>query len=484
MAGEIRKKIGSKVIDVKFIPYMRGRKIFFKAQGLRPNTRYFPYFGQTAIDDYTREETTFQRFSERQDDNSNVFAKATSHPDGSTNLVTDSKGEIIGSFVIPSSDNLKFRTGTKEFKLLDVSGGGTSEANAISSARSLFTSTGILETYQNTVKVTRIIEKTVIIKKQDPLAQSFFVDAVENPNGIFVSKIRVYFATKDSVIPIQMQIRPVIAGVPDAMELPDAVKFLDPSEVNIPGDLTDLDNIRSNGTDFEFEEPVYLAPNKEYAFVLLADSTKYTVHVAKTYDFLIGSTEARVNKQPTLGSLFMSQNSSTWTPDQDRDMMFQIYRAEFASSGTAYFTNSTNIRELTDDNSLLTDSGNDECTVFMYAHGFAKNDKVFVSGVTDSDVSGAFSFANSINGSRTITKVDHFGFAFNADSNAQASLFVGGQNMLVTRNLMYDNFIPQVQTLFPGADTTIAASVKKSFRIIICWYTKYWTNLCKIKFIF
>ena len=465
-----RERIGTKLVDVSFIPFMRGRKIFFKAQGLRPNTRYFPYFGKKAIDDFTREETNFQTFSERQDDNSNVFSKATAHPDGSTNLISDANGIIIGSFVIPSSDNFKFRTGTREFKLVDVSGAGNDESNALSSARVPFTATGIIETYQDTVRVTRIqnITRRVTVAVDgddkgdgnDPLAQTFSVDAVENKNGIFVTKIRVYFATKSSGIPVRCEIRSVRSGVPNNKPLPDAVKFLDPSEVNIPSDLTDIDNIRSNGTDFEFDEPVFLESNKDYAFVLLADTVDYTVFVAKTYDFVIGSTEARVNRQPTLGSLFLSQNGATWTPDQDRDMMFQIYRAEFVSSGTALFTNSTNIRELTNNNSMLTDSGGDQCTVFMSAHGFAKNDKVFVSGVTDADVSGAFSFATSVLGSRTITKVDHTGFTFDADSNAQGSLFVGGENMLVTRNMMYDGFVPTVQTLLPGADTTISASVK------------------------
>ena len=454
-----REKIGTEIVDVSFIPFMRGRKVFFKAQGLRPNTRYFPYFGKKAIDDYTREETTFKSFAERQDDNSNVFQKALAHPDGSTNLISDASGVIIGSFVIPSRDNFKFRTGTREFKLVDVSGAGTDESQAISTARVPFTSTGILQTYQDTVRVTRIVTTTQIIRR-DPLAQSFFVDAVENKNGIFVTKIRAYFATKSTGVPVQMQIRPVVAGVPSNQPLPDASKFLDPASINIPTDAADLNNIRSHGTDFEFDEPVYLEPNKEYAFVILADSVDYTVFVAKTYEFLIGSTEARVNKQPTLGSLFMSQNSSTWSPDQDRDMMFQIYRAEFASSGSALFTNATDIRELTNDNQLLADSGGTECTVFMIGHGLAKNDKVFISGVSDADVSGAFSFANSVTGSRTITKVDHTGFTFAADSNAQGSLFVGGDGMIVTRNMMYDRFRPSVQTLLPGADTTLSATAK------------------------
>ena len=87
---DIRKeKIGTKLVDVSFIPFMRGRKVFFKAQGLRPSTRYFPYFGRKAIDDFTREESSFQTFSERQDDNSNVFSKITAHPDGATNLISD-----------------------------------------------------------------------------------------------------------------------------------------------------------------------------------------------------------------------------------------------------------------------------------------------------------------------------------------------------------------------------------------------------------
>jgi len=194
--------------------------------------------------------------------------------------------------------------------------------------------------------------------------------------------------------------------------------------------------------------------------VIKAESTSYRVHVARIYDFIIGSTEARVSKQPTLGSLFMSQNGFTWNPDQDRDLMFQIYRADFSTTGTAKFTNASNIRELLPIPSVLTDSGGKECHVFMDAHGFAKNDKVFVSGVVDGDVTGAFADADRILGSRTITKVDHTGFAFNADSNASASLFVGGSNMVVTRNMMYDQFHPVVQTMMPSAGTTIAASAK------------------------
>ena len=47
----------------------------------------------------------------------------------------------------------------------------------------------------------------------------------------------------------------------------------------------------------------------------------------------------RVNTQPTLGSLFKSQNASTWTPSQYEDLTFRLYRAEFAESGEINFFN-------------------------------------------------------------------------------------------------------------------------------------------------
>lgn len=465
-----RQVIGSRVIDVQLIPFMRSRKVFFRARGMRPRTRYFPYFGRTAIDDFARNETSFERFATRTDDNSNLFFNSTAHPDGSTNLTSDSSGEVVGSFIVPNTATNKFRAGAQEFKLLDISGG--IDNDALSLARTNYNAQGIIETVQDTVRVTRIIDRTVFIPappaqggegqdgEGDPLAQSFFINAIDHPNGLFITKVRIYFNTKSTTVPAQVQIRTVERGTPGSFAIPGAVSFKAPSEINIPTDLNDLDNIRSNGTDFEFEEPVYLTAGKEYAIVVLGETTDYNVYVARIYDFLIGTTEKRVNKQPTLGSLFLSQNGFTWTPDQDRDLMFQLYRADFATSATVKFTSAPVIQEKLPFPSILTDSGGKQCHVFMDGHGFAKNDKVFVTGTANGDVTGAFASADRILGSRTITKVDHTGFTFNADSNASASLIVGGNDTIVTSNMMYDEFLPNIQTLRPGAGTTIAASAK------------------------
>ena len=98
-----RQVIGTRVIDVQLIPFMRARKVFFRAQGLRPRTRYFPYLGRRAIDDYARAESTFTRFGTTNVDVGNLFFSATGHPEGSTNLTSHSSGQIIGSFVVPHS---------------------------------------------------------------------------------------------------------------------------------------------------------------------------------------------------------------------------------------------------------------------------------------------------------------------------------------------------------------------------------------------
>ena len=47
----------------------------------------------------------------------------------------------------------------------------------------------------------------------------------------------------------------------------------------------------------------------------------------------IGGTRT-ISTQPTLGSLFKSQNASTWTPSQYEDLKFTLYRAVFDISQT------------------------------------------------------------------------------------------------------------------------------------------------------
>jgi len=171
----------------------------------------------------------------------------------------------------------------------------------------------------------------------DPLAQSFIV---EEENGVTLTHIDVFFAHKDdNGIPVRCEIRNLDQGIPGKLILPFSSVTLDPGNVEISQDAT-------IPTSFTFPSPVYLEPDKEYAFVLLSNSTKYGVWISRMGETdqtgtLTNSASSPntnqtiVSQQPLLGSLFKSQNASTWTPSQLEDLKMTVYKAEFVTNTPA-----------------------------------------------------------------------------------------------------------------------------------------------------
>jgi hypothetical protein len=176
--------------------------------------------------------------------------------------------------------------------------------------------------------------------KRDPLAQSFFI---EDETGVFLTGVDIFFETKDDDIPVTLQLRTMIAGVPSNIVIPFSEVTLEPENINVSSD-------GSVATRFIFPSPVYLSgvqdqsvrvnesPNSEYSIVLLSDSPNYRVFISRLgeLDILTGT---RISTQPTLGSLFKSQNGTTWNPSQFEDLKYTIYRASFANEGIVRFFN-------------------------------------------------------------------------------------------------------------------------------------------------
>lgn len=448
----IQEFVGQRVVDIEIIPFMRSREVSFSVKGLRPNTRMFPYFGNKSVSEWVRQEP-FTQFSDNPTEVGSEFSDATSHPRGSSDLVTDAKGELTGNFFIPNTSEIQFRTGTQEFKLLDIS--KNDDDNSVTSSRSSYTSVGTIETIQRTIRSTRVI--TTIIEDEDPLAQTFRVDRVEYPNGVFLSKVDVYVKTKDSTIPMQVQIRPVENGIPTGRILPGSVKFTDPADINLPSDPEQMSSVLEAPTSIEFDEPVYLTSGEEYAIVLLAESIDYNVYVAETYDFVLGSTDAKVAKQPTLGSLFLSQNGSTWTPDQTKDLMFNLYRAKFNTSNdvTVKLTNTTLPKVTLGNNPIETTSGSSDIKIHHEGHGFSAGDSVTISGLTNS-LSGIL--PANINGTFVVKNPTWQGYSIDTTVSATATGTGGGNNIKASQQVMYDEFTPLVQFLAPTA-TSITSSI-------------------------
>jgi hypothetical protein len=299
-------------------------------------------------------------------------------------LLSDNGGRLIGSFYVPDPNivgNPKWINGENNFTVIDTASldqiqlvefipnsrinESSAEAEFTSSAITNITETNILTTRNiriipprniNTTTITNITTNTTTVSQNvtpssvqiqqpyDPLAQSFYVF---EDTGIFLTSVDVYFETRDSDnIPVTLQIRPLLAGVPSNVVVPFSEVTLIPDQIQLSIDGT-------VPTKFTFPSPVYLqgpqqqtvrqAPiasqtQAEYAIVLISNSPNYRVFVTELgqNDILSG---VKISKQPTLGSMFKSQNGTVWTPSQLEDLKYKIYRADFKPEGLVKFFN-------------------------------------------------------------------------------------------------------------------------------------------------
>lgn len=252
-------------------------------------------------------------------------------------LITDENGTVSGSIFI---ENNTFNTGTATVKLNTTEPPLGVPGEQISSAENIFTSKGT------------IVQPTYIIW-YDPLAQTFIVN---EETGIVPTSIDLYFATKDSAIPVEVQIREVVNGYPGTPDkiVPGLVKVLFPEEVNISSNA-------SVATTFTFNNLVRLEGGREYALVIVSDSNNYNVWHSRIGEVEIASANNKeigkviINKQPSMGVMFKAQNGSTWIPSPEDDIKFTIKRADFSTSGgTVRFFNSRDV--VNNPNNLLTEN--------------------------------------------------------------------------------------------------------------------------------
>ena len=452
----INEVVGDREVSLTAIPFMRPRLIFFRAEGLRGNTRYFPFFDGVKVDDYVNTTVSFTNVA-GQTYVGNQYRGTTVHPSGSTTIVTDTNGKVEGSFLLPNNDSLRFRTGDREFKLLDIS--IDDQSSATSRASAIFTSRGTLETTTVTLRPPEPVPQ-VNVNWLDPLAQTFRVSA---PSGMFVTKIQTYFKAKDATVPVRLELRPVVNGAPSSDDIiPGSVVVLPPSAVQTAVSQTQASAL-SSPTTFTFDEPIFLEYDEEYAIVLLSDCNSYEAYVGETYAFQLGSTEKRIDRQPSLGSLFKSQNGTTWTPDQTKDLAFDLFKAQFTTAGgTVVFENSVVPDMLLSNNPISTDSGSRTITVLAPDHGFIVGDTVSITGFDSAGtglLNGIDSAGRVNDFTHTITAVDGFGYQVVLSDSATATGFVGGARVKSSRQIVFDTVIPQFDTLVPQ-DTNITVDAK------------------------
>ena len=282
-------------------------------------------------------------------------------------LIGDRLGTLIGCFRVPASEdesNPIFETGRSRLRLTSSPIDSRVPGVITTAAEEIFYSQGDMD---NTQEVTLSLRNARVEtddsfletrtigdsatsstsfesgsssrltgEYKDPLAQSFIVD---DPTGIYLTSMDIYFerVPQDDSTPVTVQIREVELGTPSA-------KILAYSEVSkAPEEITVSDDA-SVATKFTFESPVYLNGQREYAMIIISNSTEYAVWISRLGESdvsTLGREEGQilVSSQRLLGSLYKSQNASVWTPSQYEDLTFQLFRADFVPNGSVQFFN-------------------------------------------------------------------------------------------------------------------------------------------------
>jgi len=328
---------GSRVISKALIPFVRPRNVTIEGFGFKPNTRLYAFFDKKDVNPYVTPSDA-------------VYTSDTTIAAASPLITTDS-GKIECTFAIPEhrfagqESVPKFQTGEVEFRLTSSTTDDRSK-DPITAGQAIYHAVGILETEQETIIATRngtffqdqvnqseTRETTRTFTEStgysDPLAQTFLCD---EEDGSFITKVDLYFASKDENLPINVQIRNVVNGYPGKKILAFGQKTLEPSEVNVSSDAT-------SATTFTFDSPIYLKEGQEYCIVAMTQSLNYKMWISELGQLDVGGSRT-VSEQPFLGVLFKSQNNSTWNAVQSQDMKFTLYKADFTiGSGTLTLTN-------------------------------------------------------------------------------------------------------------------------------------------------
>jgi hypothetical protein len=277
-------------------------------------------------------------------------------------LISDIGAHLQGSFFIPDPNvttNPRFEVGTRILTFINSSTNNQETATTL--AEEGYISSGTIETVQeNIVSVrnarvqnklefaeqavarttgsqlvsSRVVSQRAVTQRvnywYDPLAQSFLVD---DDTGIYLTKCDIFFRSKDDAdVPVTLQIRTMNNGLPTQKILPFSEITLDPDQINLSSD-------GSVATTFEFKAPVFLeGQGTDYAICIASNSTKYSVYISRVGENDLIS-DTFISNQPYLGSLFKSQNASTWEPSQWEDLKFTLYRADFVQNGSVEFYN-------------------------------------------------------------------------------------------------------------------------------------------------
>ncbi len=171
----------------------------------------------------------------------------------------------------------------------------------------------------------------------DPIAQTFRLTSEQcaGQEGIFLSKLDIYFQRKDATMGVTVELRLTENGYPSSVVLPLGRKHLTAAEITVSDNATAI-------TTVTFDSPVFVKSGQEYCFVVIPDgnSPEYLIWTAVVGENDVTNPATAIRSDWGGGVMFTSTNNSAWVAYQDEDIKFRLYRADFSSAtGTVTLTN-------------------------------------------------------------------------------------------------------------------------------------------------
>jgi len=308
------------ILNKSVVPLMRGEKtLTFNVYNMKPNTTVHVFFDNINVNQYC----TVNGFSGP--------------------FTTDSSNGSLLNVVFDVPANM-FEVGNKILRVIDNSSNVVENATTI--AESTYRASGLKEdeyygvssirqpdVRKQTPNSNKVVSNPLYRDKSintakynqwiDPLAQTFEISQNFYPNGLYLESVDLFFATKDSSLPVTVEIHPVVNGLPHpSVVLPFSTVVKNPSSVT-------ANSSTPTATNFKFSTPVYLAPGR-YAILVRCNTSDYSLFAANIGDFDILTNE-RIASTFNGGVLFKPQNSTEPTGDNNIDLMFNLNRCEFSS---------------------------------------------------------------------------------------------------------------------------------------------------------
>lgn len=353
-----KQDVGDFVTDIQFSPYLRQQVLRMAFFGLRPNTRFWAWFDGQPVSQFCA-----PGILEGDD-----ISKVKRIGKFAAPLRSDSNGELIILFSIPKD---RFFVGEREFTVIDVEAMNSADSATsrsvvtyrgfnfsvektgleistrtptydIAKSRNVTTksttSTTVTSNTQTSSTSTTVVAPAPVVRRPtfregdggegrgDPIAQTFTVaNSITDAENVMVTKIDVSFKKKSASLGITLQLRKTVNGFPGEEILPFG-------SIRLPSSAVKVSDNGVVMTSFVFKSPVSLSVGETYSYVLLPDgnSPDYQVFCSKVGETGL-VTGIRHASDTHTGTLFTSTNNMAWTPYQDENMKFIIWRAEYTS---------------------------------------------------------------------------------------------------------------------------------------------------------